>query len=263
MLAFDRSYTRLKLTLCYQGTNYHGWQIQKEQDPPDTIQGWIEWAVCKLTGQKINVIGSGRTDSGVHALGQVAHLDVPANLNLAWQKSLNALLPDDIQVLTVTKERPDFHARFSAQSKTYSYQFWTEKKFLPPALAAYVWPCGPLDLNLMRECLPYFLGPHDFTSLRNLGTDTTTCVREIFDLSLTILPANPYLPQHEPAISLQVTANGFLKQMVRNLAGLLFWVGRQKASPKMLAQFLELKNRAQIPYPTAPAKGLTLLKVTY
>ncbi|MBQ7738054.1 MAG: tRNA pseudouridine(38-40) synthase TruA [Desulfovibrionaceae bacterium] len=254
---------RLKLTICYQGTNYHGWQIQKEQNPPDTIQGWLEWALAKLTGQKINVIGSGRTDSGVHALGQIAHCDVPKDLPINWQKSLNAVLPNDIQVLAVSKVDANFHARFSAHSKTYLYHFWTEKRFLPPQRAPYVWACGEIDLEAMRQCLPYILGSHDFTSFRNVGTPTLSCEREIFQASLDCLPPNPYLPAHSQEICFKVTANGFLKQMVRNLAGFLFLVGRKQSSPKMIPEIFKLKDRAKIPYRTAPAKGLTLACVIY
>ena len=263
MPEISKSTYRLKLTICYQGTNYHGWQIQKEHDPPDTIQGWLEWALMRLTHQKINVIGSGRTDSGVHALAQIAHCDLPINIRLNWQKSLNALLPKDIQVLDVVEVDANFHARFSAHRKTYLYHFWTEKRFLPPQRLNFVWPTGPINLEAMRKCLPFILGRHNFASFRNLGTETQSLEREIFAATLSPVPPNPYWPEYSPEICLQVSANGFLKQMVRNLAGMLVWIGRGCGQPEMLPKIIALEDRAKAPYPTAPAKGLTLASVCY
>ncbi|MBQ9536322.1 MAG: tRNA pseudouridine(38-40) synthase TruA [Desulfovibrionaceae bacterium] len=255
---------RLQLQICYQGSAYHGWQIQAPKQPPDTIQGWLEWAFLRLTGAALRVTGAGRTDAGVHALGQIAHIDVPRELiNRPWQRGLNALLPQDIRVVKVAQVAQSFHARFSARSKTYIYHLWPEQSFVPPERYPFVWACGPLDLRAMEAALPFFLGCQDFASLQNRGTDLKTTVRDISSLKLYPLPLNPYLPPHTPEICLEVTANGFLKQMVRNLTGLLVWVGRNLLQPDDIKTVLAAKAREFSPYPTAPAKGLTLASILY
>ncbi|MBR3665286.1 MAG: tRNA pseudouridine(38-40) synthase TruA [Desulfovibrio sp.] len=253
---------RLRLLLSYLGTNYHGWQLQAEGGPL-TIQGVLEEKLAIIAREKIRVTGAGRTDAGVHALGQNAHCDLTTLPSHNLAHSLNALLPWDIRVLAAIPVDTSFHARFQSKTKTYVYRFWTERAFLPPQLAPFVWQTGPMNLEAMQEALPSVTGTHDFRSLENSGSDIKTHVRTIFAAKLERAPANPYLPKHAPELILSVTADGFLKQMVRNLAGLLALVGTGHIAPKDLAGILDQHKREANPARTAPARGLTLARIVY
>lgn len=255
---------RLRLVLAYVGTRYSGWQIQEKPDPPPTIQGTLEWAMRKISGVPVRIYGSGRTDAGVHAHGQVAHCDVPdAKAGLHWRQSLNALLPSDIRVIQAAPAPADFHARKNALNKTYMYQFWQERAFVPPHLIPFVWTCGPVAVNTMRAALPYLLGQHDFAGLRNTGTDVESSLRTIQAADLCILPCCEHFPEHAPMLRLTVTADGFLKQMVRNIAGLLVACGKGKIPPQCIPALLAAHDRQAVPAVTAPPQGLTLVRVTY
>ena len=214
---------RLRMLLAYKGSNYSGWQVQESANSPPTIQGCVEKALATLNRSPVRVTGSGRTDAGVHALGQVAHCDVADRLTeQAWRRGLNALLPRDIRVLESSVVHPRFHARKDARRKTYVYHFWQERDLLPPMLADYVWNCGRLALQNMRKALPALLGEKDFAALQNRGAETSSTIRSVFFISLEPMPALQSWPAHAPMLRLTVTANGFLKQMVRNMAGPLF-----------------------------------------
>lgn len=255
---------RLKLVVAYIGTAYSGWQIQEKNNPPPTIQGELETALHTLTGQAIRVFGSGRTDAGVHAYAQVAHCDVPEKkAHLDWQRCLNALLPDDIRVLAVCRTDSVFHARKNALCKTYVYQIWQERSFIPPELVPFTWNCGTLDIVAMRAALPHLMGEHDFASLQNTGTDIKGTNRNISHLNLEALPPQAFYPSHAPLLRLSVTANGFLKQMVRNIVGLLVACGRHKLEVTDIPHILKACDRRALPSPTAPAKGLALARVEY
>lgn len=251
---------RFKLTLAYVGTRYSGWQIQDKPAPPPTIQGELEAVLHRVMGTCVRVHGAGRTDSGVHADAQTAHVDIPeAKAHLDWQRIFNTALPSDISVLDIWPVDAAFHARFDAVHKTYTYQFWTNHRFMPPRLRPFAWNCGPLDVDRMRTALPHMLGKHDFCSLQNAGTPMDDTIRTVFELELGHHLA--FLP-HTHAVGLSVTADGFLKQMVRNIAGLLAAVGREKLNPDAIPPLLRSGQRALAP-PTAPACGLTLSSVTY
>lgn len=254
---------RLKLLVAYDGTGFSGWQIQEKPQPPPTVQGTLEAALARLTGGFVRVFGSGRTDAGVHAHGQVAHCDVPHRPGFDWRHGLNAVLPSAVRILSAEVAAPDFDARRDARAKTYVYQFWCERRFVPPQLAAFVWACGPLDAAPMRAALPHFLGERDFASLRNAGSDTRGSVRRIFAASLETLPPREFYPPHAPLLRLSVTANGFLKQMVRNMAGLLAACGRGKLAPEAVPALLAAADRAAVNAPTAPPRGLALARVDY
>lgn len=262
---------RLKLLLAYLGSRYSGWQIQEKPNPPPTVQGELEAALRVLAGAPVRVFGSGRTDAGVHAHGQVAHCDVPdAKATDArsggardWRHSLNALLPRDIRVLEVTPAPAGFHARKDAKRKTYAYQFWQERSFLPPQLTPYVWNCGQLDISAMRAALPRLLGEHDFAGLQNAGTDVESTRRTLFAASLDALPPCEFYPPHAPLLRLTVTADGFLKQMVRNMAGLLVACGQGKIAPEAIPDLLAARDRRAVPSATAPPQGLALVSVAY
>lgn len=251
---------RLRLTLAYEGTAYCGWQIQEKANPPPTVQGAVETALFALVGQKIRVFGAGRTDTGVHALGQVAHCDLPER-SWDWRHRLNSVLPPDIRILSALPAAPDFHARRDALTKTYRYQFWQEKEFVAPLLRNQVWPCGPLDCELAASGLGRLLGEHDFASFQNSGTSVKSTVRTITGISLREIPQPDY--GVAPMLCLEITGSGFLKQMVRNIAGFLAETGRKRVAWGCLESVLASRNRTCLPAPTAPAKGLFLAGVNY
>nr|WP_027177268.1 tRNA pseudouridine(38-40) synthase TruA [Maridesulfovibrio hydrothermalis] len=244
---------RLKLTLAYDGTDFCGWQFQPNLR---TVQGELEKAISHITGFPVRVHGSGRTDSGVHARGQIVHLDLPDNrTSVPWQKSLNSLLPDDVTVLDCAYVSGDFHSRFSTVRKRYSYSIWVENDFCFPWRRKYVWKCGSLDLDAMDQAMKMFLGMHDFASFQNMGTEVNSTVRNVLEFS-----RRPGETPHE--IKLDVCGTGFLKQMVRNMVGCLVKIGRGKEKPEFVRSLLQMKDRTMAPA-TAPARGLCLERVYY
>lgn len=249
---------RLKLTVAYVGTDFAGWQIQefKTRARPRTVQGELEKAVAVLTGQPVRVHGSGRTDSGVHAEAQIAHLDVPdTGRSINWMRSFAALLPHDLSVLAVEEAPEKFHSRFDAVGKQYSYALWLDRPAVPPRLRPFVWETGPLDRTAMEQAANALLGEHDFSSFRNAGADISGSVRTIHSIRCEALSPAHQLWHFE--------ASGFLKQMVRNLMGLLVYAGRGKIAPDTISGVIAAQNRRALPSPTAPAKGLTLVRVLY
>lgn len=245
--------SRIKLTLAYDGTDFSGWQLQ----PRDrTVQGELEKAISEILGGNLRVHGSGRTDSGVHAMGQVAHFDCPAGReDMPWQKALNALLPKDVRVLDSNVVSEDFHARYSALSKTYEYVMWHNRAFCLPQRRRFVWDYGPLDFVLMEKTAALFLGEHDFAAFQNVGTPVKSTVRTITEIS-----RHQGVTEYESVW--RFAADGFLKQMVRNLMGCLVAVGRGKISPDEAKALLEGADRSLAPA-TAPPQGLSLMTVEY
>jgi len=269
---------RLKLTLAYVGTHYRGWQIQawKDRPHPPTVQAEVERAVNAVaarggSGQYIHVQGAGRTDSGVHADGQVAHCDIPEHrVHIDWQRALNTLLPRDIRVVDACLVDSDFDACFSVTRKAYTYRLWLDAAFTPPKLYPFVWGCGPLDLERVDAAIPHLVGTHDFRSLQNSGTDIKTTVRTVFSITrrhgtempLESLHEKAVWPGGSPEVILRFEATGFLKQMVRNMTGLLVACGRGKFDPEAVPALLKACDRRQAPV-TAPPQGLTLTCVWY
>jgi len=248
---------RLKLTLAYVGAAYSGWQIQEKASPPPTIQGELERALAKVCARPVRVFGAGRTDAGVHAEAQVAHCDVPLLRAMNWQAALNTNLPSDIRILCAQEVDAAFHACFDARKKTYRYDFWLSRQVAPPRLSPFVWACGPLDLHRLDAALPLLTGTHDFKSFQNRGAATSDTVRTVLSLT-TAYPAE----FSGTVCSLYVEADGFLKQMARNIVGLLVAVGQGRFDPARIPALLAAHKRAQAP-PTAPARGLTLVRVDY
>lgn len=253
---------RLKLTVSYVGSAFHGWQTQavKAGRRPRTVQDTLEDAFRHILGVPVHVHGAGRTDSGVHADAQCAHVDVPEGRpDFNWRRSLNCLLPADVAVLDAIPVDGLFHAQHSAVKKAYTYRLWLPREYVLPRWRPFVWQCGPLDRAAMLEAAAHLAGEHDFSAFRNRGGDVKSGVR-------TMHAAHPV---EEPGIGQDLLwawrfeANGFLKQMVRNLVGLLVAVGRGKLSPDAAKNALRARSRAQQPGPTAPACGLTLTKVYY
>lgn len=244
---------RLRLVVAYAGTAFHGWQLQAGDR---TVQGVLEGALAVLAGGAVRVVGSGRTDAGVHALGQVAHADVPAvRAGLPWRKAINALLPRDVAVVAAGPAPPGFHARFWARRKTYAYTLWTEPEFVIPQRRPFVWNCGPVDGAAMAEAARMCLGTHDFAAMQNAGTEVKSTVR-------TLIAAVPGPGATPFETCWRFTADGFLKQMVRNLMGCLVAVGKGKVSPEDVRSLLSEGDRTRAPA-TAPARGLCLESVEY
>lgn len=249
---------RLRLTLAYDGTAFAGWQFQPARQGR-TVQACLEEALARICGQPLRVHGAGRTDSGVHALAQTAHVDVPdARAGISWRKALNALLPRDVRVTAAELVAPDFHARFDAVGKVYAYTLWIERGYVLPWRAGYVWDVGryaPLDVEAMDVCASYFAGYHDFAAFQNVGSDVKTSTRLVHGVIRQASDGGPEMVWH-------FRAEGFLKQMVRNLMGALVEVGRGKTSPEAIREILAGGNRHLAPA-TAPAHGLCLKAVEY
>lgn len=244
---------RIRFTVAYVGTRYHGWQVQERGD---TIQGMLESRLARICGKPIRVHGSGRTDAGVHAVGQVAHCDVPeSKAHIPWQKALNAMLPDDIAIVGAREVDESFHARFSARSKHYTYTIWTEPAFTLPQRAPFVWPARGLDLEAMDQAALLLAGTHDFSSMQNAGTDVKGTIR-------TLEPITRSPGAHPGEWIFSFRADGFLKQMVRNLMGVLAEAGRHALTPDDISRILESRDRRLAPA-TAPAQGLCLEEVYY
>ena len=244
---------RIRLTVAYVGTNYQGWQVQGKGA---TVQGTIEDKLSRICEEPVRLHGSGRTDSGVHALAQVAHFDAPEpKRHIPWRQALNAMLPGDIAILEAREVSDDFHARFSVRSKRYAYTLWTEPGFTLPQRAPFVWPVRGLDFEAMDQAAALLAGTHDFAAFQNAGTEIKGTVR-------TLEPIVRTGGQHPGEWVFSFQADGFLKQMVRNLMGLLVEVGRGGLSPSDARAILEGCDRRQAPA-TAPAKGLTLEEVMY
>jgi tRNA pseudouridine38-40 synthase len=245
---------RIRIVLSYDGTDYHGWQVQPGLP---TIQAVVEQVVAEIEGSPVNVTASGRTDAGVHALAQVAAFDltnpIPAP-NL--RKAINRLLPRDVRVLTVEETRPDFHPRYDARAKTYEYRIW-RGEIVPPFVRRYVHHHAyPLDTSSMAAAAPVLEGTHDFTAFAAaderdaLGLSKT---RTIF-CSRVVLDAERLL--------YRVRGSGFLKHMVRNIVGVLLEVGKGNLSADGVRALLEPGCDIP-PGPTAPAQGLFLVSVEY
>ncbi len=257
---------RYKCTLSYVGTHYAGWQIQEKPQAPPTIQGELEKVLRKVTSLPLRVHGAGRTDAGVHAEGQVMHFTLPQESKIRtyaeWENIFHGMLPTDICVTKVEEVDDSFHSRFSALQKTYTYTLWTQRNFLPPRLRPFVWAPGAVDIAAMQEALPYLLGTHDFASLQNVGTPIADTVRTVQTLSLSQGSSWAPVELHPHLLTLTAEADGFLKQMVRNITGLLVAVGQGRFKAENIPALLEAKHRPLAPA-TAPPQGLSLVKVWY
>jgi len=242
----------IKLVIEYDGTNYHGWQTQP-QSP--TIQEVIEEKIEIMTRQRVHLAGSGRTDAGVHALGQVACFQTSSSIPVEglWL-GLNSLLPVDITIQSAEEVDPSFHPQFAAKRKTYRYLIFNRQA--PSAIyRRYSWHLpNPLDMEGMQRASQILLGRHDFSSFQGAHPDTQDPVREIFQAEWS---------RKEPAfLSFLIEADGFLKNMVRNIVGTLVEVGKGKISAGEFERILAARDRKQAGM-TAPAQGLFLLEVKY
>lgn len=243
----------LKLTIQYDGTDYVGWQ---RQPGGPSIQGLLEEALAPIEGSPVTVQGAGRTDAGVHALGQTASVTLTATLPATTLgRALNAVLPRDIRVMDVEDAPAGFHARFSAVAKTYEYRVLTAA-IASPFTVRYVWHVGqPLDLGAMRAAAHPLVGHHDFAGFQGAGSVVSSTERTITDLEWEI-------GRDAGVAVLRVAADGFLRHMVRNIVGTLVEVGVGRWPPERVAALLASKDRKQ-GGPTAPPQGLFLVRVAY
>jgi tRNA pseudouridine38-40 synthase len=244
---------RLKATISYDGTNFSGYQVQPGKR---TVQLAVESSLKQIhKGQDIRITASGRTDAGVHAVGQVIHFDSPFNIPVAnWPRALNALLPEDIYVKKVEIVSDTFHARFDVAQKEYRFKLLNRPS---PDLFRRLYTVHipePLDIARMQEAAIYIKGTHDFTSFCAANTSVVDKVRTI-----SLLEVQPAL---EDEIHVRVIGNGFLYQMVRIIVGQLVTIGKGKAEPGIIQDIINAKDR-QKAFPTAPPQGLYLWEVKY
>lgn len=252
-----QSLQRWKLTIEYDGIPYCGWQIQ---DDERTVQGEIIKAIAKTTQENVDLIAAGRTDSGVHAYGQVAHFDIAKDFDeFTMRNALNAHLRGQaISILTAEKVATDFHARFSAKQRHYRYQILARPAPIV-ALKNRAWHVyRPLDLDKMREAATHLVGTHDFTSFRAAACQAKSPIRTIDDIRLEV---EDYINDGQ-VITIFVSAKSFLHHQVRNITGTLIMVGKGKLSPDDMIPMLQAKDR-QAGGMTAPAYGLYFEKIDY
>jgi tRNA pseudouridine38-40 synthase len=248
----------IKLTIAYDGTDFHGWQIQSHKP---TIQGAVADVLRRITDERVMLYAAGRTDAGVHALGQVAHFRTPSGLSPGeFQRASNALLPPAIRIVAAEEVGPDFHARWQALAKTYRYQIY-RGRVVPPDEWRYVlhYPF-PLDVGAMREACALYVGEHDFASFAaSTGSDENdrerTTVREILRAELS-----EELGGEE--LHFLVRGRSFLRYMVRKMVGTLLDVGRGKLQASDITRLYELRDRSKSG-PTVPPSGLWLVSVEY
>lgn len=244
----------LKLVLQYDGTDYVGWQRQASGT---SIQGLLEDAIRPIEGSDVTAHGAGRTDAGVHARGQVASVRLTAPIDpVTLARALNAVLPLDVRVAAAEVAADDFHARFSATGKVYDYQV-VNAPFASPFLRRYVWHVIPaLDLDAVRSAAAALVGEHDFSAFQGAGSEVPTAVRRVRRLEW-MDPAGAGEP-----IVMRIEGDGFLRHMVRNIAGTLVEIGLGRWPAGAIHGILASRTRARAGT-TAPASGLVLREVLY
>ena len=245
---------RYKLTIAYDGAAYCGWQVQANGI---SIQSLVQKALQTVLRKPVDCTGSGRTDAGVHALGQTAHFDVPNDLDISRVKhSLNALLPSDIRIFHIESVAADFHARYSALSKTYHYHLHLDPISDPFVHRYRHHVRGLCNLNHIAAAIPHFLGEHDFFSFANKGLNGSASRDSIRTLSRIDLV------EQKGGIRLEFEGDGFLYKMVRNITGTLLDVGSGVLAPSDIPAIFEAKDRRKARF-TAPPQGLFLIAVRY
>lgn len=242
---------RIKLTIAYDGTNYCGWQVQPNGI---TVEEVINKALCKLTGEDIAVIGASRTDSGVHALGNVAVFDSATSIppeRIAM--ALNQRLPDDIVIVKSEEVAPDFHPRYCDCEKTYEYHIINTRTPIPTKRLTNYFVSYDLDVERMQQAADYLVGEHDFVSFCNVRTQVEDTVRTVTELEVL---------REGEEITIRISGNGLLYNMVRIIVGTLVRVGRGFYTPEKVKAILEAKDRKAAGV-TAPAHGLMLVEIRY
>lgn len=242
---------RVRITVAYDGTNYHGWQLQ---DNGITIEAELNRCLTELLGEEIKVIGASRTDSGVHALGNVAVFDT-VNRMPAKKVSyaLNQRLPEDIRIQKSEEVADDWHPRHCESRKTYEYRIYRGEFPMPVKRLYSHFVYTPLDVGKMREAAAYLEGEHDFKSFCQTGAQVESTVRILYSL---------WVEEQDSDLVIRVCGNGFLYNMVRIIAGTLIEVGQGKREPESMLEVLSALDRGAAG-PTAPANGLTLVKYEF
>ena len=248
----------IKMVISYDGSRYLGWQRLGGNQKTQSIQGYIEDTLEDIAGYSVAIIGSGRTDAGVHALGQVANFYVPSSFFLSHtleelQQMCNERLPEDIRILSVEEVPKDFHSRYSATRKTYEYHVDTREVPVVFTRKYALWESKQLDLEVMRECSRLFVGKHDFKAFSTQSKAEKDTVRTIFDFSIE---------QKDHELIFSVCGDGFLYNMVRILVGTLLEVGRGERSRQQVAEALRTGDRQLAGY-TVSSVGLFLKEVYY
>ena len=242
---------RVKLVVAYDGTNYHGWQVQ---DNGITIEEVLNRTISELVQEDIKVIGASRTDARVHACGNVAVFDTESRIpGDKFSFALNQRLPEDIRIQESCEVDADFHPRYADTVKTYEYNI-LNRRFELPSKRLYAAFCYyPMDIERMNQAAAYLVGEHDFKSFCSAGAQVQTTVRTIYAVNVT---------KEDDMVHIRITGNGFLYNMVRIIAGTLMQVGTGLMEPEQVKEILEARDRSKAG-PTAVAKGLTLVEIRY
>ena len=242
---------RVKLTVAYDGTNYCGWQVQPNGI---TVQEVLNQCLSEFTGENIETIGASRTDAGVHALGNVAVFDTEMRMpGDKFSFALNQRLPEDIRIQKSEEVDADFHPRYVKSQKTYEYRILNCRFPIPTERFYSHFTYIPLDVDKMKEAASYLIGEHDFKSFCGTGAQVKTTVRTVKEIQIE---------KSGDRITIRITGEGFLDNMVRVIAGTLMDIGGGLYPPEKMKGILEAKDRKKAG-PTAPARGLTLMKIQY
>lgn len=242
---------RVKLTVAYDGTNYCGWQVQPNGI---TVQEVLNQCLSEFTGENIETIGASRTDAGVHALGNVVVFDTEMRMpGDKFSFALNQRLPEDIRIQKSEEVDADFHPRYVKSQKTYEYRILNCRFPIPTERFYSHFTYIPLDVDKMKEAASYLIGEHDFKSFCGTGAQVKITVRTVKEIQIE---------KSGDRITIRITGEGFLYNMVRIIAGTLMDIGGGLYPPEKMKEILEAKDRKKAG-PTAPARGLTLMKIQY
>ena len=242
---------RIRLTVAYDGTHYHGWQIQHNGV---TIESELNRVLYELLHEPVHVMGASRTDAGVHALCNVAVFDTVSRMPAEkFSYALNQRLPEDIRIQKSEEVAPDWHPRYCESRKTYEYRIYRGEFSMPVRRLYTYFTYRPLDVERMRKAAVFLEGEHDFQSFCQVGAQVESTVRTIYSVQIE---------EQGPELVIRVCGNGFLYNMVRIIAGTLMEVGQGKREPESMKEVLEARDRSTAG-PTAPACGLTLVKYEF
>lgn len=242
---------RVRIKVAYDGTAYHGWQVQKNGD---TIEAQLNRHLSELLGEKIQVIGASRTDSGVHALCNIAVFDTHTRMPAGKiSYAMNQRLPEDIRIQESVQVADDFHPRKCKSIKTYEYKIWRGEFPMPTQRLYSHFMYTPVNVELMREAAAYLEGKHDFKSFCSMDSQAESTVRTIYKIELI---------EDGNMLKIRISGSGFLYNMVRIIVGTLIEFGREKYPTEKMPEILEARDRQQAG-PTMPAKGLTLVQYDF
>ncbi len=253
---------KIRLLLEYDGTTYHGWQVQKDAV---TVQGILQEKVLKVTGEQTNVVGASRTDAGVHAFGQIATFRTASHLDAGTiKKALNAVLPQDIRIIASEEINDAFHPRDDALRKRYFYMI-VNQRVSSAFLFRYTWIVPQvLEMRFMEEASNVLIGKHDFSAFMGTGSDIKDTVRELYSLDVKKLDGVIFMGVYLKGNFIRITteSSGFLRHMVRNIVGTLVEIGRGRIPAGRMKEILESRDRKHAGQ-TAPANGLFLERIDY